>query len=63
MCISNQYRRVIKSMEKKIFTQISSDNGLRKLNKPGFSGFGNLKSIAIPKLRNGLVKSICFSRA
>jgi hypothetical protein len=46
-----------------IFTQISSESGLKKLNKPGFSGLGNLKRIDIPKLRNGLVKSICFSRA
>lgn len=46
-----------------IHTQISNDNGLRKLNNPGFSGLGDLKSIPIPKLRNGLVKSIFFSRA
>jgi len=46
-----------------IFTQISSESGLKKLNKPGFSGLGSLYNIAIPKLRNGLVKSICFSRA
>jgi hypothetical protein len=51
------------NLKKRIFTQISSDNGLRKLNKPGFSGLGILKSKAMPKLRNGFVKSICFSRA
>lgn len=47
---------------KKSFTQISNESGLKKLNKPGFSGSAILNKIDIPKLRNGLVKSICFSR-
>lgn len=44
-------------------TQISCDNGLKKLNTPGFCLIGFLIIILIPKDINGLLKSMTLSRS
>ena len=42
------------------FYQISTDNGWRKAKKPLDAWLGFLYKMDIPRLRNGLVKSITF---
>lgn len=54
---------VRKNKVKKAFTQISFDNGLRKLKKLGLCGTGFLIMIEMPSDMKGLLKSITRSRS